>query len=181
MYVSVHHEPVLKVSNSFWQSNAVETFWYQQNLWCDRKKYVGIYCKMLDTYDDDPNPPRMCFIQSFITKCSDCNHSIVFMCVYACVWVSFFFNLPDFLLSKQKMTLWWPHVLSLAHKCTHSCDKTAVRVGLVISPTCFSFDWGKLHCRATLNVRLRVSEHAMWIGSQCPLGTGTNLHSFVCE
>lgn len=69
-----------------------------------------------------------------------------------------------------------PH--ARAHTVTQT-NKTAVRVGRVISPACFSL--GKLHCSATLNTRLRVSVCAMWIRSQCPLGTGTNLHSFVYE
>ena len=55
------------------------------------------------------------------------------------------------------------------HTLLHSVrDKTAVRVGLVISPACFPFDWGKLHCRATLNTHLRVS---------MPCGSVLSVHS----
>lgn len=72
----------------------------------------------------------------------------------------------------------WPNFVE--GKCTWmNAHIRAARVGLIICP-CFSVR--KLHHSGTQCVfQNKVSVCAMWICSQCPLGIGTNLHSFVQE
>lgn len=112
---------------------------------------------------------------------------------FNCVWVWFELLrlLPDFFVAKAESDPWSPHVLRLTvahalslshtHAFAHELTKQLCGWALSLAVPVLSFDCGNLHCGAILNACSRAIVRAMWISSQCPLGAGTNLHSFVRE